>query len=410
MVVAVAMVGSLTVLPAMMSKLGSRVDKGRIPLLHRLRRSGAGESRLWGLVLAPVMRRPGIAATVSGLALVALALPVLGMQTALPGASSLPQNIPIVKTYDRIQKAFPGGSEPAYVGIQARDVRTPQIQRAVAELIGEASRTKGLLHPITVQQSNDHQAEQVSIPLAGDGTNATSDAALARLRALVPQTVGAVHGVQAGVTGNTAGTVDFDSTMNSHLPIVFAFVLGAAFLLLLFTFRSIVIPLQAIALNLLSVAAAYGLLVLVFQHGVGHQLLGFQGKSEITSWLPLFLFVVLFGLSMDYHVFILSRIREAVDRGVPAREAVVQSVRSTAGVVTSAALVMVAVFAIFGTLSMVEFKQMGVGLAAAILIDATVIRGVLLPATLALLGERAWYMPRWTGLRRSSPVAVEPAA
>ena len=192
MVVAVAMVGSLTVLPAMMSKLGSRVDKGRIPLLHRLRRSGAGESRLWGLVLAPVMRRPGIAATVSGLALVALALPVLGMQTALPGASSLPQNIPIVKTYDRIQKAFPGGSEPAYVGIQARDVRTPQIQRALAELIGEANRTKGLLHPITVQQSNDHQAEQVSIPLAGDGTNATSDAALARLRALVPQTVGAV--------------------------------------------------------------------------------------------------------------------------------------------------------------------------------------------------------------------------
>ena len=410
MVVAIAMVGSLTVLPAMMSKLGSRVDKGRIPLLHRLRRSGAGDSRLWGLVLAPVMRRPGIAATVSALALIALALPVLQMQTALPGASSLPRNIPIVRTYDRIQQAFPGGSEPAYVGIQARDVRTPQIQRAVSELIGEASRTKGLLHPITVHQSKDHQAETVSIPLAGDGTNATSDAALARLRALVPQTVGAVHGVQAGVTGNTAGTVDFDSTMNSHMPIVFAFVLGAAFLLLLFTFRSIVIPFQAIALNLLSVAAAYGLLVLVFQHGVGHQLLGFQGKSEITSWLPLFLFVVLFGLSMDYHVFILSRIREAVDRGVPAREAVVQSVRGTAGVVTSAALVMVGVFAIFGTLSLIEFKQMGVGLAAAILIDATVIRGVLLPATLALLGERAWYMPRWTGLRRSAPVAVEPAA
>ena len=409
-VVAVSMVGSLTVLPATMSALGSRVDKGRIPLLHRLRRSAAGESRLWNLVLRPVMRRPGIAAAISALALVALALPVLNMQTALPGASSLPRNIPIVKTYDRIQTAFPGGSEPAYVGIQAHDVRTPQIQRAIAELIGEASRTKGLLHPITVQQSKDHQAETVSIPLAGDGANATSDAALARLRALVPQTVGAVHGVEAGVTGNTAGTVDFDSTMNSHLPIVFAFVLGAAFLLLLFTFRSIVIPIQAITLNLLSVAAAYGLLVLVFQHGFGHQLLGFQGTSEITSWLPLFLFVVLFGLSMDYHVFILSRIREAVDRGVPAREAVVQSVRSTAGVVTSAALVMVGVFAIFGTLSLIEFKQMGVGLAAAILIDATVIRGVLLPATLALLGERAWYMPRWTGLRRSPPVAVEPAA
>ena len=410
MVVAVAMVGSLTVLPAMMSALGPRVDKGRIPLLHRLRRSAAGESRLWNLVLRPVMRRPGIAAAISALALIALALPVLNMQTALPGASSLPRTIPIVKTYDRIQQAFPGGSEPAYVGIQAHDVRTAQIQRATAELIGEASTTRGLLHPITVQQSKDHQAETVSIPLAGNGTNATSDAALARLRALVPQTVGAVHGVEAGVTGNTAGTVDFDSTMNSHLPIVFAFVLGAAFLLLLFTFRSIVIPIQAIALNLLSVAAAYGLLVLVFEHGVGHKLLGFQGTSEITSWLPLFLFVVLFGLSMDYHVFMLSRIREAVGRGVPAREAVVQSVRSTAGVVTSAALVMVGVFAIFGTLSLIEFKQMGVGLSAAILIDATVIRGVLLPATLALLGERAWYIPRWTGLRRSSPVVVESAA
>ncbi len=409
MVVAVSIVGSLTVLPATISALGPRVDRGRVPLLHRLRRSAAGESRLWNLVLRPVMRRPGITAAISALALVALALPVLNMQTALPGASSLPRNIPIVKTYDQIQKAFPGGSEPAYVGIQAHDARTPQIQRAIAELIDEASSTKGLLHPITVQQSKDHQAETVSIPLAGDGADATSDAALARLRALVPQTIGAVHGVEAGVTGNTAGTVDFDSTMNAHLPIVFAFVLGAAFLLLLFTFRSIVIPIQAITLNLLSVAAAYGLLVLVFQYGLGHQLLGFQGTSEITSWLPLFLFVVLFGLSMDYHVFILSRIREAVDRGVPAPEAVVQSVRSTAGVVTSAALVMVGVFAIFGTLSLIEFKQMGVGLAAAILIDATVIRGVLLPATLAQLGERAWYMPRWTGLRRSPPVAVEPA-
>jgi RND superfamily putative drug exporter len=183
--------------------------------------------------------------------------------------------------------------------------------------------------------------------------------------------------------------------MDSHLPIVFAFVLGMAFLLLLVTFRSIVIPIQAIALNLLSVGAAYGLLVLVFQDGVGHSLLGFQGTSQITSWLPLFLFVVLFGLSMDYHVFILSRVREAVDRGMSARDAALHGVRSTAGVVTSAALVMVGVFAIFGTLSILEFKQMGVGLAAAILIDATVIRGVLLPATLSLLGERAWYMPAW---------------
>ncbi len=404
MVVAVAMVGSLTVLPAILSALGSRVDKGRVPLLHRLRRSGAGESRIWGLVLAPVMRRPGIAAAISALALIGLALPVLNMHTSLPGASSLPRNIPIMRTYDRIQRAFPGGSEPAYVGVQAHDVRASAIQAGIAQLIAKANNTPGLLRPVTVQQSVDHQAETIAIPLAGNGTDARSDHALARLRSLVPATVGAVAGVQAGVTGNTAGTVDFNQTMDSHLAIVFAFVLGMAFLLLLFTFRSIVIPIQAIVLNLLSVAAAYGLLVLVFEHGFGHQLLGFQGTSEITSWLPLFLFVVLFGLSMDYHVFILSRIREAVDRGVPAREAVAQSIRSTAGVVTSAALVMVGVFGIFGTLSLIEFKQMGVGLAAAILIDATVIRGVLLPATLALLGERAWYMPKWLGSRRPAPV------
>ena len=231
------------------------------------------------------------------------------------------------------------------------------------------------------------------MPLAGTGTDARSDAAVTRLRTLVARDFTSLHGVQAGVSGETAGTLDFNSTMDSHLPLVFTFVLGMAFILLALTFDSIVIPLQAIALNLLSVGAAYGLLVLVFQDGHGHALLGFTGTNPITSWLPLFLFVVLFGLSMDYHVFILSRVREAHDRGLSTRAAIVEGVRNTAGVVTSAALVMVGVFAIFGTLSMIEFKQMGVGLGAAILIDATVIRGVLLPATLALLGDRAWYRP-----------------
>jgi uncharacterized membrane protein YdfJ with MMPL/SSD domain len=395
MVVAVAVVGSLTVLPALLSALGRKVDKGRIPILHRLRRADAGDSRIWGVLLGAVMRKPRLAAALSTLALVALALPVLGMHTSLPGASELPRDLPIMHTYERIQKAFPGGPQPAVVGVLAGDVRRPAVQKGIQELIARAGTTPGLLHPISTQQSSDHRVETVSIPLAGNGTNATSDAALARVRALVPATVGAVSGVEAGVTGDTAGTVDFNSTMNSHLPIVFAFVLGMAFLLLLLTFRSIVIPLQAIVLNLLSVAAAYGLLVFVFQDGHFQSLLGFQGKSEITSWLPLFLFVVLFGLSMDYHVFILSRVREAYDRGLSAREAAITGVRSTAGVVTAAALVMVGVFAIFGTLSLIEFKQMGVGLAAAILIDATIIRGVLLPSTLALLGDRAWYLPRW---------------
>ncbi|MBV9715163.1 MAG: MMPL family transporter, partial [Solirubrobacterales bacterium] len=392
MVVAVAVVGSLTVLPALMSALGSRIERGRLPLLGRRR---AGGSRLWEALLRPVMRRPGVAAALSAAALLAVALPVLSMRTALPGASSLPRDIPIVRTYDRIEAAFPGGSSPAVVGVQATDVRASAVRGGVARLIARARTTPGLLQPITVEQSRDHRVETISVPLAGNGTDARSNAALARLRALVPVTIGALPGVEAGVTGETAGTADFNSVMSSHLAIVFTFVLGMAFLLLLFTFRSLVIPIQAIALNLLSVAASYGLLVLVFQDGHLNGLLGVHGHSEITSWLPLFLFVVLFGLSMDYHVFILTRIKEAVDRGLPARRAVDEGIRSTAGVVSSAAVVMVAVFAIFGTLRMIQFKQMGVGLAAAILIDATVIRGVLLPATLALLGEWAWYLPRW---------------
>jgi RND superfamily putative drug exporter len=394
-VVAVAVIGSLTVLPALISALGPKIDRGRIPLLHRLRRGGRGESRVWSVLLGGVMRKPGLAAVLSAGALIALTVPVLNMHTSLPGTSSLPRDLPIMKTYDRIQAAFPGGPQPAVVGVEAPDVRAADVQAGITRLIVRAGQAPGLLKPVTVRESADHRVEMVSIPLVGNGTNARSDEALARLRRIVPSTVGAVAGVQAGVTGETAGTVDFNSTMDSRIGIVFAFVLAMAFLLLLFTFRSIVIPLQAIALNLLSVGAAYGLLVLVFQHGVGHQLLGFQGTSEITSWLPLFLFVILFGLSMDYHVFILSRVREAYDRGMSARDATLHGVRSTAGVVTSAALVMVAVFSIFGTLSVIYFKQLGVGLAAAILIDATVIRGVLLPATLTLLGDRAWYLPSW---------------
>jgi RND superfamily putative drug exporter len=394
-VVAVAVVGSLTVLPAIISALGPRLEKGRIPLLHRLRRAGGNESRVWSFLLRGVVNKPGIAAVLSAATLVALAVPVLSMHTSLPGASSLPRNLPIMKVYERFEAAFPGGQEPAVVGVVAPDVRRPDVQAGITHLIARAGHTPGLLRPVTIDQSHDHHAETIAIPLVGNGTNARSDQALSQLRALVAATIGRAPGVQTGVTGETAGTVDFDSVMNSHIAIVFAFVLGMAFLLLLFTFRSIVIPFQAIALNLLSIGAAYGVLVLVFQHGIGRQLLGFNGTYEITSWLPLFMFVVLFGLSMDYHVFILSRVREAFDRGESARDATLSGVRSTAGVVTSAALVMVAVFSIFGTLSVIYFKQLGVGLAAAILIDATVIRGVLLPATLTLLGDRAWYLPAW---------------
>jgi putative drug exporter of the RND superfamily len=213
------------------------------------------------------------------------------------------------------------------------------------------------------------------------------------------------------VGGFTAGSKDFNDTMKSHLPLVFGFVLTAAFLLLLVTFRSIVIPIKAIVLNLLSVGAAYGVLVWIFQEGHLESFLGFKSNGAIVPWMPLFLFVVLFGLSMDYHVFILTRIREAFDRGRPTEDAVTHGIKSTAGVVTSAAAVMISVFAIFATLSLLIFKQLGVGLAVAVLIDATIIRGVLLPATMKLLGDWNWYLPKWLEwLPRVSPEGPAPAA
>jgi RND superfamily putative drug exporter len=248
--------------------------------------------------------------------------------------------------------------------------------------------------PVDVRVNPDRTLAVVSIPMHGTGESDEALASLAALREdVVPATIGRVPGTTVDITGQTAGSKDFNDTMKSHLPLVFGFVLGAAFLLLLVTFRSIIIPLKAIVLNLLSVGASYGVLTLVFQHGWGESLLDFEA-SGVTSWLPLFLFVVLFGLSMDYHVFIISRIREAVLGGATTETAVRDGIKSTAGVVTSAAAVMIAVFAVFATLSAIEFKQMGVGLAVAILIDATIVRAVLLPAAMKLLGDWNWYLPR----------------
>jgi len=252
-----------------------------------------------------------------------------------------------------------------------------------------------MFKPIVVIPNRDHTVADIRIPIAGSGDNAASLEALARLRHdVLPATLGRVAGVEYAVTGETAGTHDWNEQMKSRMPWVIAFVLGLAFLLLLMTFRSIVIPLTAIALNLLSVGAAYGLLVLIFQHSWAQGILDFTSNYAITSWLPLFLFVVLFGLSMDYHVFILSRIKELRDRGLSTEEAVSRGIRRTAGTVTSAALIMVAVFSTFATMPMIMMKQLGVGLALAVLIDATIIRGVLLPAAMKLLGDWNWYLPR----------------
>ena len=395
LVVAIAVAGSLTVLPALLSKLGPRVDRGRLPFLHRLQRPD-GESRFWGFVLGAVLRRPLLAAAVSGGALVALTVPAFGLHTALPGLNTLPRSLEVMQTYDRLQEAFPGGPLPAVVAVRADDVTAPAVQEAIADLRREAVATGRMQEPIHVEVSADKRVARVLVPMDGQGTDAVANAALAALRGeVVPATVGALDGVEVAVTGVAAGSKDFNDAMKSRAPIVFAFVLALAFALLLAAFRSVVIALKAIVLNLLSVGAAYGLLVLVFQHGFGESLLGFESIGGIVSWLPLFLFVVLFGLSMDYHVFILSRVREAYDRGMSTEDAVAHGIKTTAGVVTSAALVMVAVFSVFATLSTIEMKQLGVGLAAAILIDATIVRAVLLPATMKLLGRWNWYLPRW---------------
>jgi uncharacterized membrane protein YdfJ with MMPL/SSD domain len=413
LVVAVAVLGSITVLPAVLSKLGDKVEKGRVPLIGRMRHRNHGESRVWNAILDRVLRRPVVSLILAGGLLLALSIPALNMHTVNPGASALPKDLEVTQVYDRIQAAFPGGPLPAIVAVQADDVTKPEVQAGIDAMTEEALASGQMSQPISTNISPDKTVEVVNIPMEGSGTDAVSESALATLRDnVIPATIGKVGGVQTDVTGMTAGSKDFTDSMTSHLPIVFAFVLGLAFILLLVTFRSIVVPIKAIVLNLLSVGAAYGILKLVFQDGHGESLLGFESVGGITAWLPLFLFVILFGLSMDYHVFIISRIREAVDSGMKTDEAVAHGIKQTAGVVTSAAVVMVAVFSIFGSLSMLEFKMMGVGLAAAVLIDATIVRGVLLPAAMKLLGEWNWYLPKrlhWLPRFSHEPRVPEPA-
>jgi putative drug exporter of the RND superfamily len=275
-------------------------------------------------------------------------------------------------------------------------VTSPQVRAGISRLEQRALATGQMHEPIRIDTNPAKTVSIVNIPIAGKGTDNVSNAALTTLRKeVIPATIGRVPGTTVAVAGQTAQSKDFTDQMKSTAPLVFVFVLALAFVLLLLSFRSIVIAVKAIVLNLLSVAAAYGVLVLVFQDGWGKGLLGFDYTGGVISFLPVFLFVILFGLSMDYHVFILSRVREAYDRGMKTEDAVAHGIKSTAGVVTSAALVMVGVFSIFGTLSMLMLKEFGIGLAAAVLIDATIVRAVLLPATMKLLGDWNWYLPRW---------------
>ncbi|HEY2489704.1 MAG TPA: MMPL family transporter [Streptosporangiaceae bacterium] len=396
-VVGVAVLGSLTLVPALLAWLGPRADRGRVPFLGR-RRTAARPSRVWAALVRRVVRRPVIWGSAAAIALLALAAPALGMRLGSP-AIDLPASSPVLQTMDRIQHAFPQTPSPAEVVVTGHDLTGPGMRDAIAALrtraasAGPASPIHG---PVSARQVAGGRALILGVPLAGNGGNSASSHALLALRnQILPATVGHVSGVRYAVTGNTAQSYDDTASLHSSTPVVFAFVIVLAFVLLLVAFRSVAIPLVSIGLNLLSVGAAYGLITLIFQDGRMQGLLGYTSFGGIISWIPLFMFVLLFGLSMDYHVFILSRIRELRSRGSTTRDAIVGGISSSAGVVTSAALIMVAVFSILATLPIVDTKTLGVGLAAAVFIDATVVRGILLPALMSLLGERCWYLPRW---------------
>ncbi len=329
--------------------------------------------------------------------LVALALPALQLHTTTPGVEAFSSDIPVIATYNRVQKAFPGDVIAATVLVKADDVRSPEVQAAVTSLQAKALATGRIHRPIDTSVNEAGTVEVVTLPIDGTGTDRASNAALASLRDdVIPAALANVSAIETyGVSGQTALSKDFNDQMKSAVPYVFGFVLLFAFVLLLVTFRSIVIAAKAIVLKLLSVAATFGVMTLVFQHGWGKGLLGFSYTGGIVAFLPIFMFVILFGLSMDYHVFILSRVKEAYDRGMSSEDAVAYGIKSTAAVVTSAAFVMVGVFSIFGTLSLIMLKQFGVGLAVAVLLDATIVRAVLLPSAMKLLGDWNWYLPRW---------------
>jgi uncharacterized membrane protein YdfJ with MMPL/SSD domain len=394
--VATTLVGSLTFLPAILAALGDRVELGRLPIIGRRRRE-ARQSRAWTWVLERVLRRPFVSALAAAGLLLALALPALDIHTAESARlHELPPDLELTATYKRIEAAFAGDPIAAVVVVDADNVTAPAVRTRIEKLRRAAVSSGHFTSSGTIALSRDRKVARIDLPIVGTGNDDRSNAALAALRErLIPATVARGGGATANVTGTTARSSDFNDAMRSHLVYVFAFVFGTAFLLLLVSFRSLVVPIKAIALNLLSVGAAYGVLKLVFQDGRFEGLLDYESTGYVVAWLPLLLFVLLFGISMDYHVFILSRVREAYDHGLSNEQAVAQGIKTTASVVTAAAVIMVAVFGVFATLSLIEMKQIGVGLATAVLIDATIVRAVLLPATMKLLGDWNWYLPRW---------------
>ncbi len=406
----VAVLGSMTVLPAIISALGTKMDRLRIPFFGREQKGGG----IWGFITDRVLKHPAIFATVTLGILVAIALPLKDLHIGNTNFDALPNGLQGKAAITLITQKFSQGSiSPNTLVVATDDIARPDVQAAIKKVTDAAFATGNFRGPVDVMLSQDQTVALVSFAGNGKVDGPAAYGAVRDLRTtVVAPTFASIPNTQAYVTGETAGESDFIQIIKSRAPYVFAFVLFFAFLLLLISFRSLVIAIKAVILNLLSVAAGYGVLVLVFQKGWGENLLNFKHVGVIDAFMPLFMFVILFGLSMDYHIFVLSRIKEAVDQGKSSDAAVSEGIKATAGTVTNAAVIMVAVFAIFASLRVLQLKEVGVGLGVAVLLDATLIRSVLLPATMKLLGDWNWYLPRWLGwlprITIESPAPVAP--
>jgi putative drug exporter of the RND superfamily len=394
LVVAIAVLGSITVLPALLAKLGRWVDRPRVPLLWRFNRR-IGQGGISRRLLGPVLRHPVVALLLGGAVVAVLAVPALGMKTHSSNLDTLPGDIAEVQTIRDVIEEFPSEGPIARVVVRAGASVQAEFATQLDDLSRAAVASGMFRQPSSpVEVSADGRTSILELAMPFEESDEQVDEAIRLLRGdLVPASVD-LPGSDVAVGGDPAESLDSQDRMSDRLPLVIAFVLLLTFLMMVFAFKSVPIALISTVLNLASVAVAFGLMTLVFQHGIGESLLDFTSPGFVIDWIPLFVLVVLVGLSMDYHVFVVSRIREHVGRGLPARLAVQRGVSETAGVITSAAAVMVSVFAIFATLSMLEMKMMGVGLSAAILLDATLVRLVILPAALALLGEWAWWPRR----------------
>jgi uncharacterized membrane protein YdfJ with MMPL/SSD domain len=390
-----SVLAALTLLPALLGKLGDGVNRLRVPWLGRnIGEATAQEGRFWGAVVRAVMRRPALYLVTFGALLVAAAIPIFGLTLGASGVSTLPDRLESKQGFEALARDFPqASSSPALIAVSG-NVRTPPVQAGIARLRRQLAADPAFgRSDLRITPKGDLAA--IGVEVGGDRTGPQALDAVRNLRSVEIPNAFRGTDVHVVVGGDTADNVDFIDAMNAWLPLVFAFVLGLSFALLTVVFRSIVIAATSIVLNLLSVGAAYGLVILVFEHGIGSGLLGFQQVDAIEAWVPLFLFSVLFGLSMDYQVFLLSRIKERYDQTGSTTDAVTHGVSSTARLITGAALIIVAVFAGFAMGDLVMFQQMGFGIAVALLIDATIIRSVLLPAAMRLLGKWNWYLPRW---------------